>query len=143
MFGFLIKGEVNDDAVRLKALADQAMAKYMPMTREQLKEAVHRDFPADLHHIDDFSVNFVFPDLGEFLFMLDTGRGKDDDDRFLSVQGRGKYAGFMLHASRDNWHCSVSDGIAYRATGGAKKLVQLMESKFGILDMSKLLKRWL
>ncbi len=39
-----------------------------------------------------------------------------------------------------NWHCSVSDGIAYRATGGARKLVKVLESKYDIRDISKIMK---
>jgi hypothetical protein len=140
MFGFLIKGEVNDDAVRLKTLTDQVFSSYMALDREKLNEAISRDFPGDLHHADNFSVNFIFPTFGDFLFMLNIGSGKNSFDRFLSVQGRGKYAGFILSASRDTWTCSVKDGFQFRATGGAKKLAQLMEKKFSVMDMTNLMK---
>jgi hypothetical protein len=61
----------------------------------------------------------------------------------LAVTGSGRYAGFMLFASTDGlWRCSVSDGLAYSATGGAKKLAQLMEKKFGIRDMTARMAGW-
>lgn len=138
LFGFLIRGEVNDDAVRLKALVDQVVAKYMSLTHEELMEVVPRDFPAELYHAveNDDVMNFTFPDVKEFLFMLHTSEGNNNS---LTAIGRGKYAGFTLYTSDSPWFCSVEDGITYRATGGAKMLAKLMAKKFGISDMTKIL----
>ncbi|QIG47939.1 hypothetical protein G5V57_09550 [Nordella sp. HKS 07] len=134
MFGFLIRSEVNDDAVRLKTLVDQAVSRYLSLSREELKTTIPQAFPESLHHIDHSGVNFIFPEFKEFLFMLKTGY---DAHMSLSVLGRGKYAGFILSVGDKNWNCSVSDGIAYRATGGAKKLAQLMEKKFNVFDATR------
>jgi hypothetical protein len=70
-FSALIRGAVNDDAVKLKTLADLVVAKYLPMSGEQLKAALTRDFPRDNYDIGLNDVTFVFPDLPEFSFMVD------------------------------------------------------------------------
>lgn len=145
MFGFLIGSEVNDDAVALKKLTDMALNKYASLTHDQLAEVISRDFD-EKHRF--FSVhfaltgiyaNFVFPELIEFQFSVsDPGFGEKLNG--LSVSGRGKYLGFMLYVSKNgsDWRCSVSNGIAYRATGGARKLVKVMSNKYGITDISGL-----
>lgn len=140
VFGFLIKGEVNDDAVRLKQIVDQALNKYGHLDQLELEETLRRDFPSDHLFIGRDDATFVHPNIEYFPCHLMV-EPKDADARWsLSVHGRGKYAGFLLHASTRGWHCSVSDGIAYRATGGARKLARTMCKKFDVTDMDKLLK---
>ena len=39
-----------------------------------------------------------------------------------------------------SWSCSVSDGMGYKATGGAKKLVKVMCKKYGMRNYSKYMK---
>lgn len=139
MFSFLIKGEVNDDAVRLKAFVDKALSKYASLSRAELEEVVVQDFPDEQHYLESHSVNVYPTELKDFGFMLDATGALGFH---LTAMGHGKYAGFMLHASRDTMHCSWSDGLSYSATGGAKKLVEMMEKKFDISNTNKLLGRF-
>ena len=136
MFGFLINGEVNDEAVRLKAMTDHVLKKYFPLTCEKLTEVVILEFPGEQHYIDAHFINFVVPELAHFCFMTTIGPSPDSIGKQLSVLGRGKFAGFVLFPTLDNWFCNVSDGIEYRATGGAKKLAKMMQKKYGVRDMS-------
>lgn len=142
MFGFLIKGEVNDDAVKLKTFAEMAVKKYANVSFNEAKKIVESDFMESARYIDSNQCNFYYEELPEFQFSLD--RGLDEVPLTLSVFGKGKYAGFMLQAIKggDTWQCSTHDGIAYRATGGAKKLAQTMEKKFGFRDFSKLMRQY-
>lgn len=143
MFGFLISGEVNDDAVRLKTFVDMALNKYAYLEEySDLKSAVEANFDKRARHTDAQQVSFVYPELTEFQFCLDSS--KFDKPMFpLNVIGRGKYSGFMLTViEAEKWNCSVSDGISYKATGGAKKLASIMEKKFDVLDMSKIINRY-
>jgi hypothetical protein len=48
----------------------------------------------------------------------------------------------LVVSDERRWHCSVSDGMAYSATAGAKKLAQLMDKKFGVRDMTKRIAEW-
>ena len=53
----------------------------------------------------------------------------------ISVIGDAKYAGFALYpksAPYSDWHCSAKDGIAYKATAGAHKMVKVLKKKYGI-----------
>jgi hypothetical protein len=133
VFGFLIGGEVNDEAVALTKLTDLAVNRYSALKREQLVEAIERDFDQDHRYIGASEINFVYPELEHFQFGFDQSIN-------LTVIGRGRYAGFMLNVIDSSRACSVSDGIAYRATGGAKKLVKVLVKKFGLTDTSELLK---
>jgi hypothetical protein len=133
---------VNDDAVKLKTLTDQAVAKYLCLPLDELRVALSRDFPGGLYNVERDLASFVFDGMDEFLFILHADAGKAASDRALSVQGRGKYYGFNWYIAPGGQHCSVSDGIFHKATGGAKKLVQVMKKKFGISDLSKLLNRF-
>lgn len=141
-FSALIKSEVNDDAVKLKTLTDLVVAKYLPMSGEQLKAALQRDFPPNNYDIGiSNNATFVFLDFQEFTFMLDVPETTANN---LSVVGSGRYAGFMLCVSPDrHWHCSARDGLAYTATGGAKKLAQLMKEKFGVRDLTAVMAEFL
>ncbi len=140
MFGFLIGGEVNDDAVKLKTFTDMALNKYGNLPTDELGPAIKGDFDKDCYHIDMYTVNFRFKEIEEFLFSLES-RAEEGKARTLTVFGNRKYAGFMLQVvDGENWHCSVSDGIGYRATGGAKKLAPIMKKKFGIRDFTKFMK---
>jgi hypothetical protein len=40
------------------------------------------------------------------------------------------------------WACSVTNGIAFQATGGAKKLSQIFCKKFGAFDLGAALKQF-
>lgn len=141
MFGWLIKNEVNDDAVRLKTLADMAASKYCRLSFKDACVAVKGDFNDQQRYVDHNSCTFVFEDFPDFQFSLD--HFPVDGALSLSAHGRGKYAGCMLQTTDGgaNWHGSVSDGIAYRATGGAKKMMELLEKKFGVRDHGKMLAR--
>jgi hypothetical protein len=140
MFGFLIGGEVNDDAVALKKLTDMVMNKYAALEHDQLIEAISRDFDEEHRYIDSNDINFFFKELEEFQFGFRKSYGNEAIND-LSIFGRGKYAGVLLQVTDGkNWYCSVSDGIAYRATGGAKKLVKVLEKKFDIQDISNVMK---
>ena len=139
MFGFLIRSEVNDDAVRLKMLVEQIVARYIPLNEGDLEKTIKADLPTQQYFRDRNYFTLLFPELDMFDFLLDTSRWEQVSDRAISVHGKGKYYGFVLFASTERWHCSVENGVAYRATGGAKKLAQVMEKKFNILNMSRLL----
>lgn len=144
MFSGLIKGDVNDDAVRLKTLTDQAISKYLPLSRDELEAALKRDFLRELSFVDDFSANFTFENAPEFTFMIMLTISRSDVFvSSLTVQGFGKYAGFSLSAnasSTDHWFCSVLEGVSRRPpTGGAKKLVKVMGAKFDVPDLKDLM----
>lgn len=79
MFGGLIKGDVNDDAVRLKTLTDLAISKYLPLSRDELEVALKRDFPREMSSVDDFSANFTFQNAPEFTFRIDLTLHRADD----------------------------------------------------------------
>ena len=143
MFGFLINSVVNDDAVRLKTFVDLALYKYAKIqTYKNLQEKIEADFDENARYTDNHQVSFVFPAFVDFQFCFDSI--KLDKSIFpLNVIGRGKYAGFMLTVvDEKRWNSSVSDGIVYRATGGAKKLASVLEKKFSIGDMSKLINQF-
>ena len=140
MFGFLIGGMVNDDAVKLKTFIDMALNKFGALSTAELGAAIEKEFDKEHCHVDMHTVNFQFKELEDFLFAFDSFV-EEGKPRALTAHGRGKFAGFMLQVvDGDKWLCSVSDGIAYRATGGAKKLVQVMQKKFGVQDFTKLMK---
>jgi len=140
LFGFLIGGEVNDDAVALKKLTDMAINKYAALEYDQLVEAISHDFDEEHRYIDSSDINFVYKELEEFQFSIRKSYSSEEFND-LSAFGLGKYAGVMLQVINGlDWHCSVSDGIAYSATGGAKKLVKVLESKYDIRDISDAMK---
>lgn len=140
MFGFLIGGVVNDDAVKLKTFTDMALNKYRALSTAELGAEIEKEFDEEHFHVGTHTVNFRFKELEYFLFMFESFM-EEEKPRNLTVVGKGRYAGFMLQVvDGDKWFCSVSDGIAYRATGGAKKLVQVMEKKFGVQNFTKLMK---
>lgn len=139
MFGFLIGSEVNDYAIQLKTFAEIAIKKYAGLSRQERTDAIRKDFPKS-HYIDSHQTNFVFDEIKEFQFSFD-GSPVNKDSYCLTAFGHGKYAGFMLQIIDGKWHCSVSDGLAYRATGGAKKLAQIMEKKFDVRNTDKFLKQ--
>lgn len=130
---------MNDDAVALKKLVDLTINKYGELEPTQLKEQIPNDFEDEYHHISSDYVGFVYKELKEFQFSFHQ-LNNEDSNNDLMVEGRGKYAGFNLYARGSQWHSSARDGIAYRATGGAKKLVKVLEDKYDIQDMDKLLK---
>jgi hypothetical protein len=49
----------------------------------------------------------------------------------------------LFVSAEDHWHCQVSDGTFRSATAGAKKLAQVMEKKFSVSDLTKLIGEWL
>ena len=138
MFGFLINAEVNDDAIAVKKFVELALNKYASLPRIQLIKRISNDFDENHRYIDGSNIRFVFAELKYFQFNFHNPLG-DEDFHGLSATGEGKYAGFRLHvANGKDWHCSVKDGIAYRATGGAKRLAKIMHDKYGIIDIGKL-----
>lgn len=141
MFGFFIGGVVNDDAVKLKTFAGMALNKYGFLSTSELGIAIENEFDKKHCYVDKDKVNFQFKELEGFSFefhMMFESFVEERKSRSLMVHGFGKYAGFTLFAADGgNWHCSVTDGISYAATGGAKKLVQVMRKKFGIRDYTK------
>tara|TARA_B100000745_G_scaffold299342_1_gene249958 strand:- start:703 stop:1140 length:438 start_codon:yes stop_codon:yes gene_type:complete len=139
MFGFLIGGEVNDYAVQLKTFADIAIKKYAHLSQQDRADAIKQDFPGS-GYVGSNQTNFVFDEIKEFQFSFDHSLiGKNA--YCLTAFGSGKYAGFMLQIIDGKWNCSVSDGLAYNATGGAKKLAEIMEKKFDVRNMDKFLKK--
>ncbi len=141
MFGWLIKGEVNDDAVRLKALADRVISKYLPLSRDDLEAAVKRDFPGEQSFFDRSDGTLVFQEAPEFTFGININfLGTDDPVSGLTVSGIDKYAGFSLNVSAEGlWFCSAEDGVFARVTAGSKKLVKAMKAKFGVPDQKELM----
>lgn len=137
MFGFIVKSEVNDDAVRLKMVIDRSLSKYGNLSADELKIRIEKDYPPPSSYIGDREINFTTPDADNFLFSFDLFR----EPFSFSAHGRGKYAGFMLIASDGRFSCSASDGLTYSATGGAKTLAKTMVKKYGALDIDKALKR--
>ena len=137
-----IKDEVKNDAVKLKTHTNLAAAKYLPMSDEELKAALPRDFPSDHYGFEFDNATFVFADMPDFIFTSSKifTLSKATGSRNLTVAGRGKYAGFKLFVSGDrrSWTCSAKDGAITAATGEAKKLAQVMEEKFGIKGMMRL-----
>ena len=143
MFGFLISGAVNDDAVKLKTFTDLALNKYGALSAAEQGGAIGREFDKEHCYVDAREVNFRFKELDDFLFSF-TEPNEVGRPRSLSATGKGRYMGFMLQViDGDNWQSSVSDGIAYKATGGAKKLQQVMEKKFGVRNFEKLMRGFL
>jgi hypothetical protein len=136
-FGFLISGEVNDDAVKLKAFTELALNKYGSLPRSKLGKAIHEDFDKFACNTDRYTADFQFPEVEDFLFSFD----RYDEEglaRTLTVHGSGKYAGFMLQVLRGNiWQCFIGDGVRTRATCGAAKMVEVMERKFGVRNFTK------
>jgi len=139
MFSFLIRSEVNDVAVQLKTLADVAAAKYCNVSFETACAAVAADFDERNRHIDMHACTFVYSDLPAFQFYFP--KQSTCVVVTLSAIGHGRYAGFMLasHDAGKGWYASVQDGIAYRATGGAKALVKMMEKKFRVRNTNQVL----
>lgn len=134
MFGFLIGREVNDDAVRLDSLVYRITKNYMQLVPSALIERVKQDF--DVYHrgIGDDAVSIMFPESETFLFHIYT---KGTFAGELQCLGQGKYAGFNLHWTPSRKTVNVMDSLSYRATGGAKKLADMMAKKFGYTDISK------
>lgn len=137
-FSFLIGGIVNDDAVRLKTYCDLVVGRYLSLSVSDLHAAIGRDFPGERSYCDQKTTSFAFADLKHFRFSIDHW-DQDNRPKTLSVVGHGQYAGYMLQGfdGGTSWASLVSDGIAYRATGGAKKLARVMEKKFSVRDNSK------
>jgi hypothetical protein len=51
VFGFLIRNEVNDDAVRLKTIADQTVQRYFSLTYADLTEQIKSGFEEPQRYI--------------------------------------------------------------------------------------------
>ncbi|MDP7546243.1 MAG: hypothetical protein QGF20_03035 [Alphaproteobacteria bacterium] len=140
VFGFLISGAVNDDAVKLKTFTDMALSKFGGLSAAEQSDAIEKEFNKEHCHVDLHEANFRFKELDDFLFSFSESF-EPGKPRSLSVHGKGRYMGFMLQViNGGSWSCSVSDGIAYSATGGAKKLQQVMKKKFGVRNFDKLMK---
>ena len=140
MFSFLIRHEVNDDAVKLKTFCDSVIKRYLGLDGTELLRAIERDFPAERRYIDSRECSFVFEEIPEFIFHVD---GNFAAGPHLLIQGRGKYQGFMLQFMMNNetWICSARHGIVTAATGGARKLVKVMCRKYDIDDFGKMMRQ--
>lgn len=142
MFGFLIGSEVNDDAIALKKLVDISINKYSTMKFKDITKSISQNFNDECYSITFNSADFYFKELEEFSFSI-MKSNNDASPHGLSVSGRGKYAGFMLQVSDESiWHCSALDRINFSVTGGSKKLVKILEKKYGIKDISALMKKY-
>ncbi len=140
MFGFLIKSEVNDDAVRLKTIVDDLVARYGKLHTNERPAALNRDFPGNVH-ADEYNVTIQIARLNYFSFTYALSATPMDPDTIM-VTGLGKYAGFMMFASPRAAHCEASDGILTRSTAGAKKLARTLDKKFGISDLTAEMQRY-
>ncbi|WP_265519480.1 hypothetical protein [Nitratireductor luteus] len=138
MFGFLIGKEINDDAVRLNMLCGNVKKHFMTLPKNALKEKLEKEFIDSNKSIRDDDASIVFDDLPSFIFNFYFSGPFEDQ---FQVIGRGKYAGFSLHWAGDSKNSSAQDGISYSATGGARKLAQVMAKKFGFIDISRTMNR--
>lgn len=92
-----------------------------------------------IHH-SPHDISFVFDEAPFFHFSYDlfqAGAGL----KGLSVLGHGKYAGYLLTDVDGSMHSSVSDGMTYRATSGAKTLAGILERDYDVPDFTRLLRR--
>lgn len=128
MFGFLNSREVTDDAIRIVHSIEQILSDIETLS------------------IDDFTTKFAGPDANipdrdrfsfkvshepDFVFHYSEMLGEPS----IAVTGGAKYAGFALYpksTSYSEWHCNAKDGIAYKATAGAHKMVKVLRKKYGI-----------
>lgn len=140
MFAFLIKKEVNDDAVRLKLLCDKALNDYLLVPYDEALNLARDRFQSRSFYLSSDEFGFVFAELPEFQFARSRNFPFGD---CLFATGRGKYHGFQLWIKSDGQDCmcSVYDGVSSSATGGARKLAKLMEKKYNVQDITKMLKK--
>lgn len=89
-------------------------------------------------NLGDDGATVVFEELPSFLFNFRFRSPLEDQ---FQVIGRGKYAGFSLHWQENSKNASARDGISYSATGGARKLAQVMAKKYGFTDISRIVDR--
>jgi len=137
MFDFLIRGEINDDAVRVMTLMQLAMTKYGTAARDELTAQIRSDFESTHCDADSYRVTFCYKELEEFLFSFDIA-DPSDRERTLSACGRGKYTGINIYAgSKNDWFCTVEGGIGFHPTRGAKVLAKALAKKYGIPDMTQ------
>ena len=137
MFRIWTKNKVSDDAARLKTLTDAVIDNYAEMNIRGAKSAIKGDFEEELRSVDHHDCCFQYRDFPEIQFALWKGAG---EKLIVQAMGRGKYAGFFLTVGGgDNWHAHVQDGLAYRASSGAKKLTKVMTKRFGVSDYSELI----
>lgn len=141
MFDWLIGSEVNDDAIRLMLFADITLKKYSELSFTDIAERISHEFPAESIFIDKNNANFIYPEIPDFQFSFDAHMLKEGRCS-LSIHGRGRYAGLFLQTSDGGkeWIGSAEDGIAIAATGGARKMIKVLEKKFGVCDMEKLMR---
>lgn len=121
---------------------EQSVNKYAKLSFAEAKHAVERDFEEKARYVDRSQCNFIYAEFPEFTFSL--MQMLDGEPLALVAHGSGKYAGFLLNSANvgKGWHCSVMDGIAYRATGGAKKMADVMAKKYGVTDTTRLFKKY-
>lgn len=134
-FGFSITKEINNDAVKLKAVTQIISSRYCNLECSILKEALLSDFPKEQVYIDSHYATFYYMELSYFKFILNFYSNGNNFPLFLTVQGIGKYTGFMLHLNGDRMFTSVKDYIIVSATGSAKKLAKVMKREFGVGDL--------
>ena len=132
LFYFFINNEVNEDAANLAAITELVFSRYCNLKYSKLEKALANDFLNCQVYIDKDGANFYYKKLPYFQFLLSMTPNKEKLPLFLSVLGKGKYAGFGLHVNDQHWSYSVKDAILFNATGGAKKLAKIMNKKYGV-----------
>jgi hypothetical protein len=138
MFDFWKRSTTNEDAVTLKILTDLVISRYANLDYDSLTNIVSTDFDKNHHYIDNKTITFSYSELEEFHFTFSSSRVKVLDN-YISVSGRGKYAGFLLQIiDGKKMHCSVSDGMIKKSTNSAKKIAKILQEKYGIRDLSYL-----
>ena len=137
MFDFLIRGEVSDDAVRVRTLMQLALNKYGTAAQDELTAQIRSDFEITHCDADRYRVTFCYKELEEFLFSFDVSRSSDAE-RTLSASGRGKYAGIGIYANtKGDWFCTVERGVSFQPTRAAKVLAKTLAKKYGVSDMTE------
>ena len=137
MFGFLYKGQVNDDAVVLNNLVNKAVQDYASLPPKEIREAVNRDFVDPHKLVTDHQVFFTYSELPEFDIGFSSPR-ENNEVQELNVIGKGRYSGFQLQAFGDgNRQCWAIGGTTIQVTGPAKLLAKTMQKKYGVYDASR------
>jgi hypothetical protein len=127
MFGFPPSKPIKDDAQTLRRLMEMVLRKYGALTIEEFTKSAEQDFTNPLPNISPGMVNFMFMELGEFLF---NAREFGENITFTAF-GQGKYEGFMLMVEKEgSWQVSADDGPVTPATKSAKELARTFEKMY-------------
>lgn len=144
MFGFGER-ETRKVAKELTELLHRFVDKYQRCNHDFLFGDIPKLFPQGFYQLDGDFARFVQPGFLDFQFeVLALGSDSycgDGLQRQVNVVGRNDYKGFRILAqgTRDEWFCSTLDGPLNVSTAGAKKLVRLLDTEFGIVDHARLM----